>query len=104
MNVQQALAPRAGKFGKVSARIALHRQDRMRHQRRLDPLLGDFGKGAVEQERHVVVDHLEHGDVARRAGAGDDVVDRPDTDMARRARLRQVRIGAGRQMLQILGE
>ena len=52
-------------------RVALDRQDRMRHEKRLVSLVDDLGEGRIEQERHVVVDDLEHRHVAAAALALD---------------------------------
>jgi hypothetical protein len=52
-------------------RVALHRDDGMGDEHRVEALVHQLGKGGVEQERHVVVDRLDDGDLASMAVAVD---------------------------------
>ena len=69
-------APSAGgaqpfEAGEPARRVARHREDRMHDQAHLDAALRQLAHDRVEQERHVVVDDLDHRDVAQKlAGAG----------------------------------
>ncbi len=49
-------APSATSF----AAVALNAEHRMRHQLHVEPALGEFAHHRVDQERHVVVDDLDH--------------------------------------------
>ncbi len=81
VDVDEALAPRGADRRAVAAEadqraglVALDREDRMQHEPHIDALLGELGHHRVEQERHVVVDHLDDRDGpdalrAHRAGA-----------------------------------
>ena len=44
--------------------IALHGDDRVSDERDFDALLGELRHGGIEQERHVVVENFEHGNLA----------------------------------------
>ena len=44
--------------------IALHGDDRVGDQRDFDALLGELRHGGIEQERHVVVENFENGNLA----------------------------------------
>ena len=73
MDVDQALAARAldraagslaGERLEGAVVLAHHGEDRMGDEARLIALLAQFGQGRIEQERLVVVDHLEDRDLA----------------------------------------
>ncbi len=45
-----------------SVAVALHAEHRMRHQLHVEPALGELAHHRIDQERHVVVDDLDHRD------------------------------------------
>ena len=47
----------------------LHAEHRMRHQPHVEPAVGEFAHHRVDQERHVVVDDLDHRDGLAVGGA-----------------------------------
>jgi hypothetical protein len=80
MDMDEALAPHpepggarglAHEADQGAPRVPLHGQDRVRHEKRLIAAVHDLGQGRVEQERHVVVDDLQHRHVAAAALALD---------------------------------
>ena len=64
MDMDEALARIAGGVGSAQRQklgaVALHAEHRMRHQLHGKPALGEFAHHRVDQERHVVVDDLDH--------------------------------------------
>ena len=44
--------------------VALHREDRVGNEERRQALARQFGEGRIEEERAVVVDHVEDCEVA----------------------------------------
>ena len=66
MNVDEAFARIAGGVGRAEtfklAVVALHAEHRMHHQPHFEPTVGEFAHHRIDQERHVVVDDLEHRD------------------------------------------
>ena len=81
MDVDVALAPLAGtrrprslERHEAAVRIALHGEDRMHGELHVEAAVGDHAHDRIDQERHVVVDDLEHRHglepLVRRAGAG----------------------------------
>ena len=66
MDMDEALARAAGGVGRAerdkSCAVAPHAEHRMRHQLHIEPALGDLAHHRVDQERHVVVDDLDHRD------------------------------------------
>jgi hypothetical protein len=71
MEIDDALAQRAGgrlgalEGNQATGRIALHGEDGMRHEADIDAEIGQLGQDRIDQERHVVVDDLEHRLVAQ---------------------------------------
>ncbi len=60
-----------------AARVALDAKDRVGHEVRGQAVLSQRGQRRVEQVRTVVVDHLDHGDLARLAVALDRGIAQP---------------------------
>ncbi len=71
MDVDDAFAQRAGgglyplEGGEAAGFVAHDGEDGMHDEADFDPAFGEFGQHRIHQERHVVVDDLEHGIVAR---------------------------------------
>ena len=66
MDMDEAFARAGGLVGGAEraelAALARHAEHRMRHQPHLEPMIGDLAHHRVDQERHVVVDDLDHRD------------------------------------------
>ena len=70
VDVDEALArlvlvvarPSAGGAVELAGLVALDRQDRMHDQPHGEAALGQFAHHRIDQERHVVVDDLDHRD------------------------------------------
>ena len=66
MNVDETLAFGGGRIGCAErdqlAAIAPHAEHRMRHQPHIEPVIGEVAHHRIDQERHVVVDDLDHRD------------------------------------------
>ncbi len=78
MNVDDALAQRAGNAGfralegrEPSGLVALDNKDRVHYEADIDAALGERRQHRIDQERHVVVDDLEHGIAALAFMTGD---------------------------------
>jgi len=84
----------------LARRAAVDAQDRMRHEAQRKTLLGDFGKRRIEQERHIVVDHLDDGDPIR-AISSDDEVAQADMRLAAGSRLGEDGERRGRDRLAV---
>jgi hypothetical protein len=71
MDVDDAFAQRAGgglralEGGETAGRVAHDAQHGMHDETDFDPALGELGQDRIHQERHVVVDDLEHQIVAQ---------------------------------------
>jgi hypothetical protein len=83
----------------------------MRDQHRLVILLGEFGEGRVDQERHVVVQSLKHRDIAATPSTLDLKIGQADNGGTHRPGRAEMRVGrsgdigkvAGRVRREILG-
>ena len=66
MDMDEALARGAGLVGRAKrdqlAALARYGEHRVRHQPQFEPALGEFAQHRIDQERHVVVDDLDHRD------------------------------------------
>ena len=66
MDMDEALARAGGRIDGAErdkfCAVAPHAEHRMRHQLHIEPALGDLAHHRVDQERHVVVDDLDHRD------------------------------------------
>ena len=66
MDMDEAFARAAGGVGGAErdelCAVAPHAEDRMRHQLHVEPALGELAHHRIDQERHVVVDDLDHRD------------------------------------------
>ena len=64
--MDEALARAAGGVGSAErderCAVAPHAEYRMGHQLHVEPAIGDFAHHRIDQERHVVVDDLDHRD------------------------------------------
>ncbi len=106
VNVDEALAPAAvlgaplhRQAGELAARIALHDKDRVRYQADFEPAFDQFAHDRIDQERHVVIDHLDHRDgfqtLSGTCGR------RLETDLAlARLAMSEERPGGGRELRQ----
>jgi hypothetical protein len=110
MDVDQAFARFSRGFGQRLAEEAgqraigppLHREDRMGDEPRLEPALDQLGEGRVEQKRHVVVDGLEHGQLACHPVGNRLDVPQPDGACSRFARGGQEGLGVPCKLVQAL--
>ena len=75
MNMDEALARGGNRVGCADgsqlAAIAPHAEHRMRDQPHIEPAFGEFAHHRVDQERHVVVDDLDHRDRLALARGGE---------------------------------
>jgi hypothetical protein len=78
--------------------VPFDRENGMRHENRLVALVDDLGQGRVEQERHVVVDDLDHRHVAAPAGALDLEIDEAQVRSAACPRRLEVAVGRHREL------
>ena len=64
MKLSRSAPPARGraplKAGQTAGGVALDREDRMHDEANVEAALGELGQHRIDQERHVVVDDLEH--------------------------------------------
>ena len=81
----RALARFAGDFDQVAIDVAPHRQHRVGQQMHADLAAIELVGDRIDQERHVVVDHLHHRVAALEAVVGADRIEHADLGDARQA-------------------